>query len=253
MKKKAVVVHSGGMDSSICLALAIEEFGAAEILSLSFSYGQRHSNELQQAAKICKHWGVEHRVLNIDCLQEITENALMDSSQEIRRVEKEPPNTLVLGRNGLMARLAGIHANHIQAKVIYMGVIEVEEANSGYRDCSRLYMDKMQEILRLDFDDQNFEIRTPLVFLTKKQTMEKALELGVLEFLLKETVSCYEGIPHLGCEVCPACYLRNEGLKSFLEEHSQELAISNPSLAKDSLSSLFSGLSKAPFPLSQRT
>ena len=77
LKKKALVIHSGGMDSSICLALAMREFGKENVLSLSFSYSQRHSNELLQAEKICRHWQVDHAVVNVDCLQEITVNALI--------------------------------------------------------------------------------------------------------------------------------------------------------------------------------
>lgn len=220
MHKKAVVVHSGGMDSSICLALAIQDFGADNVLSLSFRYGQRHSNELQQAAKICRDWGVDHYVLQLDCMQEITENALMNADIPIEHHEGKAPNTLVVGRNGLMARLAAIHAHHLGAGCIYMGVIEVEEANSGYRDCSRHYMDLMQEILRLDLDDEHFEIRTPVVKMTKCQTMELADRLGVLDYLLKETITCYEGIGGKGCEQCPACKLRNEGIRQFLNSNS---------------------------------
>lgn len=216
MHKKAVVVHSGGMDSSICLALAIREFSCDEVLSLSFCYGQRHAKELKQAAKICQDFGVGHVVIPLDCLQEITESALTNKAIPIRHPPGSSPNTLVVGRNGLMARLAAIHAAHLGARVIYMGVIEIEEANSGYRDCSRSYMDRMQAILRLDLDDPDFEIRTPLVKMTKCQTLQTARELGILEYLLCETITCYEGTPGWGCRLCPACVLRNEGLIQFL-------------------------------------
>lgn len=219
LNKKAVVVHSGGMDSSICLALALREFRREDVLSLSFNYHQRHSPELVQAVKICKDWGVDHSLLDIACLQEITENALMNSSIRIDHPSFEPPNTLVMGRNGLMARLAAIHAHHLGAACIYMGVIEVEESNSGYRDCSRKYMDLKQEILRIDLADPVFEIRTPLVKLTKKETLVLAYELGILEYLLAETVTCYEGLKHQGCKACPACELRNEGIRQFLHEY----------------------------------
>lgn len=216
MRKQAVVVHSGGMDSSICLKLAVDRFGAGEVLSLSFRYGQRHSNELEQAAKICHDWGVNHHILQLDCLQEITENALMNQSLPIEHHLDTPPNTLVVGRNGLMARLAAIHADHLGAEKIYMGVIEVESANSGYRDCSRHYMDLMENILRIDLDNPRFEILTPVVKMTKCQTMALADNLGVLDYLLKETVTCYEGIRGRGCESCPACKLRNEGIDHYM-------------------------------------
>lgn len=219
MQKKAVVVHSGGMDSSLCLALAIEQYGAENILSLSFTYGQRHQNELEFAAKICKEWKVDHTTVNLDCLNEITENALTNKSIKIEHKKGSPPNTLVMGRNGLMARVAGIHAEHLGAECIFMGVIEVDESNSGYRDCSRKYMDIIQAGLRFDFANNQFDIKTPLVYMTKKQTYELAYQMGHLHFLLENTLSCYEGIPFEGCGSCPACELRNNGLREFIKEH----------------------------------
>jgi 7-cyano-7-deazaguanine synthase len=242
--KKAIVSHSGGMDSSICLALAIEEFGAEQVLSLSFSYGQRHSPELAQARKIAKEWGVDHLVLPLECLQGITSNALMDQQIAITHgrsgdnvQESEiAPNTLVVGRNGLLARLCAIHADHLSAQVIYMGVIEVEAENSGYRDCTRGYMDKMEEILRIDLANPQFEIRTPIVKMTKAETMHLAHDKGVLSFLLEETITCYEGVRRQGCGTCPACELRNRGLISFLEEVPEFVAPYTPVLDLRALS-----------------
>lgn len=219
MKKKAVVVHSGGMDSSLCLALAVKEFGAENVLSLSFTYNQRHSIELKRASEISKHFKVDHVELDLSCLSQITESALIGTDKKIEHKEGEAPNTLVVGRNGLMARVAGIHANSLGAHCIYMGVMELEAANSGYRDCSRAYMDIIQSALRMDFADNTFEIRTPLVQMTKRDSMALGYKLGVLEYLLENTVTCYEGIEKEGCLKCPACKLRNEGLKIFSLEH----------------------------------
>lgn len=219
MKKKAVVVHSGGMDSSLCLALAVKEFGAENVLSVSFTYNQRHSIELTKATEISKHFNVDHIELNLTCLSEITESALIGNSQKIEHKAGEAPNTLVVGRNGLMARIAGIHAHSLGARCIYLGVMELESANSGYRDCSRAYMDLIQAALRMDFADETFEIRTPLISMNKKETMELGYKLGVLEYLVENTVTCYEGIPKEGCMKCPACKLRNNGLKIFSLEH----------------------------------
>jgi 7-cyano-7-deazaguanine synthase len=96
-----------------------------------------------------------------------------------------------------------------------MGVIEVEESNSGYRDCSRSYMDLKENILRIDLNDDLFEIRTPLIKMTKKETLELAYRLGLLNYLLNETISCYNGVSKQGCLCCPACHLRNEGIRQF--------------------------------------
>jgi len=219
LRKKAIVVHSGGMDSSICLAHAIREFGLDQVLSLTFSYQQRHSIEIQQARLISDRWGVDHAELDISCLSQITANSLTRHDRPISKRPGEVPNSLVLGRNGLMARLAAIHGHSLGVRVIYMGVIEVESANSGYRDCSRFYMDLMQKILRIDLADPEFEIRTPLIFMTKQETLELAGQLGVLEFLLEETITCYEGLPKEGCQKCPACLLRNEGIIQYLKKN----------------------------------
>ncbi len=219
MKKKALVIHSGGMDSSLCLALAIQEHGVQNVLSLSFSYHQSHTAELVQAEKICKDWKVDHTVISIECLREITENALTHPKKiAIQQLANQPPTTLVQGRNGLMARLGAIHANYLQAHIIYMGVIEVDSGNSGYRDCSRAYMDMKQTLLRMDLGDPLFEIRTPLVQMSKKETLILANQMGILEYLLEETVTCYRGLRRQGCEECPACVLRNEGLRAFYAE-----------------------------------
>lgn len=215
--KKTVVIHSGGMDSSICLALAIKEYGNDAVLSLSFSYGQRHSSELIQAKKICDTWAVDHTVIQLDCLTKITDNSLLNKSLPIEQRANQAPNSLVTGRNGLMARLGAIHADYLGANSIYMGVIGVEGSYSGYRDCSREYMDLKEQILRIDLGNPNFKIRTPLVFMSKKQTLELAQSLNVLDFLLENTISCYEGLPREGCQKCPACQLRQQGLQDFLK------------------------------------
>jgi len=212
MSKKAIVVHSGGMDSSLCLALAIREFGPQSVLSLTFDYNQRHKTEITQAAKICQTWLVDHKIVALPTIQHITENSLINSTTLIAN-----NNTLVVGRNGLMARLAAIQASSLGAHIIYMGVMGLE---TSYRDCSRAYMDLKQQILRIDLDDPMFEIRTPLVDMTKKETMALGHRLGVLDFLLEHTITCYNGLPREGCQTCAACKLRNNGLKEFLDESS---------------------------------
>lgn len=218
LKKSLIVVHSGGMDSSICLAQALKMYPVKEVLAITFDYGQRHQKELKVSEMICQKWSVDRVVFPIPFMKEITNNSLTHHHQKIDHHQKAP-NTLVVGRNGLMAQIASIHAHQLEAKAIMMGVIGVEAANSGYRDCSREYMDKMQEVLRIDFNDQNFKILTPLVAMTKEQTLELAHSLGVLEFLLENTITCYEGIEKFGCGKCPSCQLRNEGIKNFVKKN----------------------------------
>lgn len=212
---KTVVCHSGGMDSSICLALAIRDHGVENVHAVTYRYGQRHSIELERSAYICSQWGVKHKVIDLPMLREITSSAQMDDTIQIEHRAGQPANTIVIGRNGLFVRLAAIYAEHIGATSVYIGVLGLENQNSGYRDCSRDYMDLKEHILRIDLGNSDFCIHTPLVALTKMQTMQVAEELGILDFLLKETVTCYLGIAGEGCQNCPACLLRNEGLRAF--------------------------------------
>ncbi len=214
MNKQAIVIHSGGMDSSICLKLAINEFGKENVLAIGFDYSQRHNSEILASKVICKHWEVEQIILSLPFLKKITKNSLVNHEIDIAH-ESDIPNSLVVGRNGLMARIAGIHADSLGADVIYLGVIEVEEANSGYRDCNRKYFDALEKILQVDFDNKNFQIKTPVVKMNKLETMELADSLGILDFLIEHTITCYEGIAGTGCQKCPSCLLRNDGLEKF--------------------------------------
>lgn len=208
--KKTVVIHSGGMDSSLCLALAIKEFGKEGVLSLSFNYNQRHSPELIQAAKICRDWGVDHNEIPLGVFQYLTQNSLTHPAIPIEHVPGQIANTLVVGRNGLMAWLGGIHAHFLGAHSIYLGVMEQETISTGYRDCSRSYMDLVQALLRIELDDPIFEVRTPLVHLKKSESFAIAEELGIFDYLWENAISCYEGLPQFGCGKCPACVLRGE-------------------------------------------
>jgi 7-cyano-7-deazaguanine synthase len=230
---ETIVIHSGGMDSSLCLAKAVkEDFGGdpSKVLSMSFQYGQRHSEECERAKEIATWLGVRNVVVPISCLEKVTDNALMNEGIAIQHEEGKPPNTMVVGRNGLMVRVGAIYAQRLGVHSIYMGVIEVEHGGDGvgYRDCSRDYMDRMQEILRMDLTDPSFEIRTPIVFMTKKETMDLGHRLGVLDYLLERTITCYRGVPLAGCRTCPSCKLRNDGLREFLAEHPEFAAPFEP-------------------------
>lgn len=217
--KKAIVVHSGGFDSSVCLHLAKEKHGAENILSLSFSYQQRHRAELACAVRISSDWGIDHTVVDIRCLASLTQDSLTDAEIPVEWEMGREPSCLVVGRNGLMARLAAIHAAHLGAHYIYMGVMEEEARLVGYRDCSRRYMDLMEQILRIDLNDPAFSIRTPLVSCSLEQVITMAYERGILDYLLESTISCYEGLPASGCMRCPSCIHKHRALVAFQQSH----------------------------------
>jgi 7-cyano-7-deazaguanine synthase len=219
--KHAIVVLSGGMDSAICLALAVKNFGATFVSAITFDYGQRHFSEKESAQKIAKHFNVDHVTINLPFFSELTTNALLNHAESlhVNKNNSNLPNTLVVGRNGLFARLGAIHAHHLQASHLYLGVLGLEAANSGYLDCSRKYFDLMEQILRIDLATDNFWIHTPLVEMTKKQTLDLANELGALQFILENSITCYEGVKEYGCGVCAACVLRNNGIREFLDSN----------------------------------
>lgn len=216
MSKKAVVIFSGGMDSTICLKLAVEEYGKDSVSALSFKYGQRHIFELEVAAKVAKEFGVDHKIFEIPNLDELTENSLIDPSLEISTNYSGVVSTFVMGRNGLFGRLGAIYAHSLGANEIWMGVLEREESNSGYPDCSREYMNKLESVLKIDLFNEKFSIRTPLVFMDKAEEFFLAEDLGILELIKNTTVTCYNGVPGKGCLKCPSCVLKGKGHDSYL-------------------------------------
>lgn len=217
--KHAVVVLSGGMDSAICLALCVKNFGAQHTSAITFDYGQRHHSEKISAKIIAEHFGVDQVTIDLPFFSQLTTNALMDHQLSLveKPVEFAAPNTLVVGRNGLFARLGAIHAHNIKASHLYLGVLGLEAANSGYMDCSRKYFDLMEQVLRIDLATENFWIHTPLVDMTKKETLDLANDLGGLKFILENSITCYDGVKDFGCGKCAACNLRNAGIKEYLK------------------------------------
>jgi 7-cyano-7-deazaguanine synthase len=143
---------------------------------------------------------------------------------EISASSQKMPNSFVPGRNGLFTMMAAPFACYVNAKFLYLGVMEIEGVNSGYPDCSRAYVDRVEEVIRLDYPEHRLSIRTPLIRHTKAESLSVAKSLGVLDFLLEATVSCYRGVLHPGCKECPACVLRNQGIEQFLNSDDAQRA-----------------------------
>jgi 7-cyano-7-deazaguanine synthase len=213
----AVVLHSGGMDSSICLGLAAKRFGASRVISLGFTYQQRHFSELQAASAIADHLSVRRLTIDVPILPGWENSSLVQSTIPID-TSQTIPNTFVASRNGLFLMMAAPLVRAVEARYMYIGIMEKEEANSGYPDCSRHYIDLVQSVIQADLQDKDVVVETPLCHLTKDQTLSIASDLGILDYLLEHTISCYEGLPLIGCKVCPACRLRNEGIITFYRE-----------------------------------
>ena len=207
MAKKAVVVLSGGQDSTTCLYWALERFGGDQVEALTFDYGQRHRIELDCAGQVAKHAGVAHTTLPIDTFAALGGNALTDSHIPVAQSPGNGlPNTFVPGRNLIFLTFAAAFAWQRDLADIVTGVAQTDY--SGYPDCRRDTIDAMEQSLNLGMEC-TFRIHTPLMNLTKKQTVELARDLGALDAMAL-THTCYNG-QRPPCGECPACQLRAKG------------------------------------------
>ncbi|MBU6113312.1 7-cyano-7-deazaguanine synthase QueC [Mammaliicoccus lentus] len=209
---KALVVFSGGQDSTTCMFFAKENFKEVELVT--FQYGQRHNLEIEVAENIAKEQGLKHHILDMSLLSQLSPNALTDHNMEIENNEDGIPNTFVPARNLLFLSFAGALAYQIGAKHIITGVCETDF--SGYPDCRDSFIKSMNLSLNLSMD-KDFVIHTPLMWLNKQETWALSDELGALDYVRERTLTCYNGVIADGCGECPACILRNQGLSQYLE------------------------------------
>lgn len=210
--EKALVVFSGGQDSTTCLFYAKKHFKDVELVT--FNYGQRHDSEIEVAKQIAQEQGLKHHVLDMSLLSQLTPNALTNHEMEISNNEDGIPNTFVPARNLLFLSFAGALAYQISAKHIITGVCETDF--SGYPDCRDNFIKSMNVTLSLAMD-RDFVIHTPLMWLDKAATWELSDDLGVLDYIRHKTITCYNGVIGDGCGQCPSCKLRQRGLTQYLE------------------------------------
>ncbi|WP_198962537.1 7-cyano-7-deazaguanine synthase QueC [Geobacillus sp. FJAT-46040] len=215
-EEKAVVVFSGGQDSTTCLFWAKKQFG--EVEAVTFDYGQRHRREIDVAQAIAAELGVRHTVLDLSLLGQLAPNALTRDDIAIEQKEGGLPTTFVDGRNLLFLSFAAVLAKQWGARHIVTGVCETDF--SGYPDCRDVFIKSLNVTLNLAMDYE-FVIHTPLMWLTKAETWKLADELGALEFIRTKTLTCYNGIIADGCGECPACVLRKRGLDEYLREKAE--------------------------------
>ncbi|CUA79065.1 7-cyano-7-deazaguanine synthase QueC [Anoxybacillus suryakundensis] len=211
--KKAVVVFSGGQDSTTCLFWAKKHFD--EVEAVTFDYNQRHRLEIDVAASIAKELDVPHTVLDMSLLNQLAPNALTRSDIAIEQKEGQLPSTFVDGRNLLFLSFAAVLAKQKGARHLVTGVCETDF--SGYPDCRDVFIKSLNVTLNLAMDYE-FIIHTPLMWLNKAETWKLADELGALEFVRHKTLTCYNGIIADGCGECPACVLRKRGLDQYMSE-----------------------------------
>lgn len=211
--KRAVVLLSGGQDSTTCLFWAKREFD--EVYAIGFDYGQKHKKENALAKEIADMAGVPFKLVSIDSLSQLHHNALTDSSIEVchEKPERELPNTFVPGRNLIFLTYAAIYAYTIDAHHLVTGVSEADY--SGYPDCRNNFARAANVAISLALDTE-LEVHTPLMWLDKSEVWKLSDELGVLDLVREKTLTCYNGIPADGCGECPACKLRRAGLQKYL-------------------------------------
>ena len=212
----ALVLFSGGQDSTVCLYWALQHFSRVE--AVCFRYGQRHENEVEIAQSLAHGANVPLQIIHAGVIGELSANALTNHAMGMdkKQVNENPPNTFVPGRNLLFISMAAIVARE---KGIYDLVTGVSQTDfSGYPDCRQSFIQSLNETLNLAMDEQ-FVIHTPLMWKDKKAVWRLADELGILELVKNETITCYHGIPASGCGNCPACILRRHGLEQYERQY----------------------------------
>jgi 7-cyano-7-deazaguanine synthase len=227
---KALLLFSGGQDSTTCLAWALDQF--AHVETVGFGYGQRHAAELAARPSILARFremfptwrdrlGDDH-VLTLDVLSQIGGSALTDDVAIAMRADGLP-TTFVPGRNLLFLTAAATLGTRRGIHDLIGGMCETDY--SGYPDCRNETIEAMRNALALGFA-QTFVIHTPLMWLDKAETWRMAENLGgapLIDLIVEETVTCYEGDRLLrhdwgyGCGVCPACQLRARGFSQYRE------------------------------------
>ena len=215
----AIVLFSGGQDSTTCLFWAKREF--KKVYALCFTYGQRHSQEVENARRLAELADVEFINLDTTVISHLAPNSL--TNKEIIMDKEKPsdsyPNTFVPGRNLLFLTFAATIAYAKDIRHIVTGVSEADY--SGYPDCRDTFIKSANATLNLAMDKQ-FVIHTPLMWRTKKEVWHLSDELGVFDLIKNETLTCYNGVQAGGCGDCPACIIRNKGLEEFLAEEAEK-------------------------------
>lgn len=207
---KALVLFSGGVDSSTCLAIAVAKYGAKEVLALSVSYGQKHSKELEAAQKIAEYYDVMLKTIDLSKIFEDSNCSLLQGStediptesydQQLKKSGGSPVSTYVPFRNGLFLSCAASVALSFGCNEIYYGAHSDDAAGNAYPDCSSEFNDSINRAIFIGSGDR-LTVCAPFIGLSKAEVVKRGLELGVPYEL---TWSCYSGTDK-PCGVCGTC------------------------------------------------
>ncbi|MBF0381423.1 MAG: 7-cyano-7-deazaguanine synthase QueC [Magnetococcales bacterium] len=210
-KQRALVVLSGGQDSTTCLYWALDHFGKDSVETITFDYGQRHIIELKSAQKIASIANVANTVIPINSFAAMGGNALTDTDIKVDNsleTDTQLPNTFVPGRNLIFLTFAAAFAYNKNIHNLVTGVAQTDY--SGYPDCRQKTMEALEKTLKLGLECK-ITIHTPLMFKSKKETVIMAKKLGGLS-ALAHSHTCYNN-QYPPCGSCPACQLRAKGFK----------------------------------------
>lgn len=216
---EAMVLFSGGVDSTTCLAQAVKKHGSENVLALSIYYGQKHNKEIESAEKIVKYYGVKWQTLDLSLIFADSDCSLLKGSsddipkesysEQLSKTNGSPVSTYVPFRNGLFIASATSIALSNGCSVIYYGPHADDAAGNAYPDCSAVFNNAMAEAV-YEGSGKQVRIEAPFVNMTKKDIVKTGLELGVPYEL---TWSCYEG-GDKPCGVCGTCRDRIEAFKA---------------------------------------
>ena len=210
LKMKALVLFSGGLDSSVCLGLAVKKYGADEVIALSVYYGQKHKKEMEASMRVAQHYGVKRLTLNLGEIFENSNCALLEGStqeiphedyvNQVKKLDNKPVNTYVPYRNGLFLSSAASIALSYGCSEIYYGAHADDGAGNAYPDTSIEFNRAVSESIYLGSGKQLLVV-APFIDKTKAEVVRTGEEINV-PFEL--TWSCYEGHDK-ACGVCGTC------------------------------------------------
>ena len=207
---KALVLASGGVDSTTCLGLAVNKYGKENVIALTVAYGQKHTKEIEAARKTAEYYGVEHLYLNLEPIFRYSDCSLLKHSdreiphesyaEQLKETDGSPVSTYVPFRNGLFLSSAASIALSKECGVIYYGAHADDSAGFAYPDCSPVFNQAMNEAI-WEGSGHQLKIEAPFVNVSKAEVVRIGLELGVPYEL---TWSCYEG-GEKPCGKCGTC------------------------------------------------
>ncbi len=226
---KALVLVSGGVDSTTCLGMAVSQYGKENVVALSISYGQKHTKEVECAKAVTDYYGVEHITLDLSTMFQFSDCSLLSHSdkevphesyaKQLQETDGKPVSTYVPFRNGLFLSSAASIALSKDCSVIYYGAHSDDAAGNAYPDCSEVFNEAMNKAI-YEGSGRQLHIEAPFVTLTKADIVKKGLELKVPYEL---TWSCYEG-GDKPCGVCGTCIDR---AKAFAANGVEDPALKN--------------------------